>query len=227
MLSGAWEIASTTYYHFYCKVKVGISAQCFTHPASKSGKSYNGEQSDKVDSAPVMHTRVLLLPPEATRLTKSAFAALKKDHTQPSGASRAYHESQSRIYKLEAPLFVGVGEGTDNMDFLADLSALKVIDPEEVTRAKPSGSDPVPRSESLTIVAEAEAGRSSLCSLCLVQGSFENQEHAGGTLLFYSPCCAPTILLRTTISVPDHHGKGVAIATTELWFFLHTASLSP
>ena len=64
------------------------------------------------------------------------------------GASKAYHESQSRIYKLEAPLFVGVGEGTDNMDFLADLSALKVIEPEEVTKARPDISKPVPRSES-------------------------------------------------------------------------------
>ena len=35
---GAWEVASTTYYHFYCKVKVGISAQRFTHPTSKSGE---------------------------------------------------------------------------------------------------------------------------------------------------------------------------------------------
>ena len=35
---GAWEIASTTYNHFYCQVKVGISAQCFTQPTSKSGK---------------------------------------------------------------------------------------------------------------------------------------------------------------------------------------------
>ena len=64
------------------------------------------------------------------------------------GASKAHRESQSRIYKLEAPLFVGVGEGTDNMDFLADLSALKVIDPEEVTRARPLDNGPVPKSES-------------------------------------------------------------------------------
>ena len=76
---GRWDIASTSFYHFYCKVKVRISAQCFTQPASKSGKSYNGEQSDKVDSVPVVHSRVLLLSPEATRLTKPAFAALKKD----------------------------------------------------------------------------------------------------------------------------------------------------
>ena len=105
--------------HFYCQVKVGISAQCFTQPTSKSGKSYCGEQSDKVDSAQVVHTRIFLLPPEATRLTRSAFAALRKDPTQPTGESKAYPESQSRIYKMEAPMFVGVGEGTDNMDFLA------------------------------------------------------------------------------------------------------------
>ena len=34
------------------------------------------------------------------------------------------------------------------MDFLADLSALKVIDPEEVTRARPLDKGPVPKSES-------------------------------------------------------------------------------
>ena len=119
---------------FYCKVKLRISAQCFTQPVSKSGRSYNGEQSVKADSVPV--NRTFPLSPEATWLTKSAFAALKKDNTPPTGASKAYHESQSRIYKLEAPLFMGVGEGTDNMDFLADLSALKVIEPEEVARAK-------------------------------------------------------------------------------------------
>ena len=75
---GTWEIATSTCYHFYCKVKVGISAQCFTHPASKSGKSYNGEQSDKADSVPVIHTRVLRLSPEATRLTKSAFRGIEE-----------------------------------------------------------------------------------------------------------------------------------------------------
>ena len=134
---GTWEIASTTYNFFYCQVKITISAQCFTQTASKSGKSYCGEQSDKVDSAHVTHTRVFLLPPELTRLTSPTFITLRRDTSPPSGASKAYCESQSRIYKLEAPLFVGAGEGTDNLDFLADLSALKVIDPDEVTRARP------------------------------------------------------------------------------------------
>ena len=66
-----------------------------------------------------MRTRVLLMPPELTRLTQSAVIVLKRDTTPPTGAVKAYRESQSRIYKLEAPLFVGVGEGTDNLDFLA------------------------------------------------------------------------------------------------------------
>ena len=55
---GRWDIASTTYFHFYCKVKLTISAQCFTPPVSKSGRSYNGQLSDKVDSVPVVHTAV-------------------------------------------------------------------------------------------------------------------------------------------------------------------------
>ena len=43
---------------------------------------------------------------------------------------------------------MGVGEGTDNLDFLADLSALKVINPDEVSQAIPSGDQPVPKSNS-------------------------------------------------------------------------------
>ena len=93
---GRWDIASTTFFHFYCKVKLTISAQCFTPPVSKSGRSYNGQLSDKADSIPVVHTRTLLLSPEATWLTKSAFAALKKDTTQPTGASKAYRRVHSQ-----------------------------------------------------------------------------------------------------------------------------------
>ena len=63
------------------------------------------------------------------------------------GAAKAYRESQTS----QAPLFVGVGEGTDNLDFLADLSALKVITPEEVARATPVRNQPVPKSDSLLL----------------------------------------------------------------------------
>ena len=43
---------------------------------------------------------------------------------------------------------MGAGEGTDNLDFLADLSALKVIHPDEVNQAVPPGDQPVPKSNS-------------------------------------------------------------------------------
>ena len=43
---------------------------------------------------------------------------------------------------------MGVGEGIDNLDFLADLSALRVIDPDEVTQAVPPEDRPVPKSSS-------------------------------------------------------------------------------
>ena len=96
-VAGAWEIASTTYNYFYCQVKIRVSAQCFTSTASKSGKTHCGEQSDKTDSVPVMHTRVLLLPLELTKLTQPAAIRLKRDAAPPAGAVKACRESQSRI----------------------------------------------------------------------------------------------------------------------------------
>ena len=58
---GTCKIASTTYNHVDCQVKIDISAtQCFTQTASKFG-------SPTVENSPVsgqcanMHTRVLLL----------------------------------------------------------------------------------------------------------------------------------------------------------------------
>ena len=128
-----WEIATTTTSNFYCQVKVEVTTQCFTPTISKSGASHCAEKSDKVDSTKVKHTRTLLLPSHLTGLTTIAFRALKKDNSSARGAAKAYRESQSRIYKLEAPLYVGVGEGTDSLDFHADLSALKAILPDETT----------------------------------------------------------------------------------------------
>ena len=71
------------------------------------------------------------------------------DNAPATGAARAYHESQSRIFKTETQQFVGAGEGTDHLDFLADLSALKVIDPDTVSKAIPPGDAPVPKSPSV------------------------------------------------------------------------------
>ena len=96
----------------------------------------------------INQTRLLLLPPHLTLLTKEAFYHLKRDNMPATGAAKAYHESQSRIFKTEAPQFVGAGEGTDNLDFLPDLSAPKVINPDTILKEPPSEAGPVPESPS-------------------------------------------------------------------------------
>ena len=158
---GAWEIESTTHNYFYCQVKIVVSAHCFISTNSKTGKNHFSQQMEKEDSVATRHTRVLLLPPALTRLIQPAIILLKRDNAPPTGASRAHHESQTRIFKTEAPLFVGLGEGTDNLDFLADLSALKVIDPDEVWGQACA-------KERFTSSSDVEVRGSPTCTLCMV-----------------------------------------------------------
>ena len=111
-------------------------------------------------------------------------------------------ESQSRIYKLEAPLFVGVGEGTDNMDFLADLSALKVIDPDEGIRARPPRDRPAPKSESL-LLQKLKQGELpyAYCAWCeedlktrsMLEDHYYNIHH----VVLQPSCCAPPSVFQT------------------------------
>ena len=199
---GRWDIASTTFFHFYCKEKLRISAQCFTPPVSKSGRSYNRQLSDKVDSVPVVHTRTLLLSPEATWLAKSAFAALKKGHYTVYGCLKGIPWIAVKDFKLEAPLFVGVGEGTDNLDFLADLSALRVIEPEEVSKARPDSSKPVPRSESELLQklkqGEVPYAHCAWCEEALpTRSMLEQHYYAIHHVVLQPSCCAPPSVFQT------------------------------
>ena len=134
-----------------------------------------------------------------TGLANSAFIALKKESTPPTGSSRAHRESQSRIYKLEAPLFVGVGEGIDNLDFLADLSALKVIEPDEVARARPPKDKPVPKSES-PLLQKLKQGEIpyAYCAWCAealqTRSMLEEPAHH---VVLQTSCCAPPSVFQT------------------------------
>ena len=186
----SWSIQTTTLNNFYCQVKLEITTQCFTPTLSRSGASYCADKSDKNDSTQVRHLRTLLLPTHLTGLTMFQVWALKKDTSSARGTSRAYHESQSRIYKLEAPLYVGVGEGTDSLDFHADLSALKAIHPDEVARVQSKESQPVPRSDSPLLHKRCEA---SLTTRSKLEEHYYSEHH----VVLQPSCCAPPSVVQT------------------------------
>ena len=197
----AWEIATTTYKHLYGQVKLEIVTQCFTPALSKSGATYCAEKSDKVDSAQVKHTRTLLLPSHLTGLNYLAFHFLKKDTSATRGAAKAYRESQTRIYKLEAPMYLGVGEGIDSLDFHADLSALKAILPDETTE-RPSSSRPVPRSDS-PLLQKLKQGETTYaycawCSAALpTRHKLEEHYFSKHHVVLQPSCCAPPSVFQT------------------------------
>ena len=159
-----WEALSTTFLNFYCQVKIAITGCGFKSAISKTRKIHMGLKVNE-GSVLIEQTRVLLLPPGlSSMLTKEAFYRLRRDNAPVTGADKAYRESQSRIFKTEAPQFVGAGEGTDNFDLLADLSALKVIDPDSIAKASPLGDVPVPNSPSILLEQLMQA--SIPCSHC-------------------------------------------------------------
>ena len=97
---------------------------------------------------------------------------------------------------------MGVGEGTDNLDFLADLSALKVIEPEEVSKARPDISKPVPRSESELLQklkqGEVPYAHCAWCEEALPTRSMLEQHYYTSHHVVLQPsCCAPPSVFQT------------------------------
>ena len=216
----SWEIEATNYKHFYCQAKVVVVTQCFIPALSTSGATYCAEKADKEDSAQVRHTRTLLLPAHLTGLSTMAYYALKKDTSVIRGAAKAYHESQTRIYKIEAPMYVGVGEGIDSLDFHADLSALKAILPDE-SHERPLSSQPVPRSDS-PLLQKLKQGETTYayCAWCATalptRYKLEEHYYIAHHVVLQPSCCAPRSA--STICVPDYHGEGATVETKEFCF---------
>ena len=161
-----------------------------------------------------------------TGLTMVAFRALKKDHSSARGAAKAYRESQSRIYKLEATMYVGVGEGTDSLDFHADLSTLKAILPDETTD-RSSSSRPVPRSES-PLLQKLKQGETTYayCAWCPAalptRHKLEEHYFAAHQVVLQPSCCAPPSVFQTIM------GKELQLRQGNFASFLITKlSLSP
>ena len=129
-------------------------------------------------------------------------ASSQKRQTVWPGATKPHRESQTRIFNLDAPLFVGVGEDTDNLHFLADLSALKGITMEEVARAIPPEERPVPRSDSLLLhhlkTTNLQYAHCVWCSAALktrkmLEEHYYNIHH----VVLQPSCCAPPSVFQT------------------------------
>ena len=189
---------------------------------SKSGASYCAEKSDKEDSAQVRHNRTLLLPAHLSGLSQLAFYALKKDTSATRGAAKAYRESQSRIYQLEAPMYLGVGEGIDSLDFHADLSALKAILPDE-THERPLSSQPVPRRYS-PLLQKLKQGETTYayCAWCTAALStrhkLEEHYYNAHHVVLQPSCCAPPSVFQTIMGkeLQLRQGNFASFAITKL-----------
>ena len=90
---------------------------------------------------------------------------------------------------------MGVGEGTDNLDFLADLSALKVIDPDVVSQAIPPGDQPVPKSNSRLLEKLKHEGlpyaHCAWCTETPTRSMLEEHYYEIHHVVLQPSCCAP------------------------------------
>ena len=71
------------------------------------------------------------MPQWALEFTHYGYHSLRMNNIlRPTVAHNAYRQSQALIENTEARHFVGAGEGMDSQNFLADLQALEMIDPD-------------------------------------------------------------------------------------------------
>ena len=94
------------------------------------------------------------------------------------------------------------------MDFLADVSALKVIDPDEVAQAVPPEDRPVPKSDSsLLQKLKYEDLPYAHCAWCTETPKTSMLEEQIHHVMLQPSCCAPPSVFQTIM------GKGTTIAT--------------
>ena len=101
---------------------------------------------------------------------------------------------------------MGAGEGTDNLDFLADLSALKVIDPDSVSQAILPGDKPVPKSTSVLLEQlKQESVPYCHCAWCKetpkTRGMLEEHYYDIHHVVLQPSCCAPPSAFQTIMGM--------------------------
>ena len=101
---------------------------------------------------------------------------------------------------------MGAGQGTDNQDFLADLSALEVINPDAVAREESqSDTGPIPESPS-PLLTQWTGGRIPYahCAWCAEEVktmSLENHYYTTHQVVLQPSCCSPPYVFPTTMGM--------------------------
>ena len=223
-----WEVRSTTfagyyyyYYYYYYQVKIVVNGCGFKAALSKSKKTYNGLQPD-TNSHVVNKTRTLLLPADFVPISPAAYYVMNKQNMPPKGAVKAYRRSQSLIFNSEAPQFVGAGEGTDNLDFMADLSTLEVIDPDTKESQESPQSEEGPIPAVWTPLLNLLIGKHipyAHCAWCTESsqtlsqlGSHYLSEHR---VVLQPSCCSPPSVFQTIM------GMELQLRQSNIRFILH------
>ena len=202
-----WQVDTTAYaFGSHYQVKITVTGCGLKKALSKSKRTYLGLQPNE-GSHVVNQTRILLLHQETVKLSTKAYYHLKKQNLQPSGAAKAYRKSQSSIFSTQAPQFVGAGEGTNNLDFMADLSALEVINPDAVEEDETrQDTGPIPESPSeLLSLLTRETIPYAHCAWCTEQcrtmSQLESHYFACHPGVLQPSCCSPPSVFQTIMGM--------------------------
>ena len=202
-VKGTWQVDATTFpYGYFYQVKITVNGCGFKAALSRSKKTLLGLQANP-SSHVIKQTRILMLPKSAVRITPKAYYHLKKQNTQPSGAAKAYRKSRSLIFNTEAPQFMGAGEGTDNLDFIADFSTLEVINPDAVEKEETHQEmGPIPESSAVLLsLLNGEHIPYAHCAWCTesfkTMSQLENHYLSNHRVVLQPSCCSPPSVFQT------------------------------
>ena len=189
------------------RILVTFKGCSFQTTLSNSKTTYGGLRKNKEINV----KRILVIPSWA--ISVSRYGGHHTTALRATGASAAYRKSQAMVDSSEAPQFVGSGDGTDNLDYLADLQTLEVIDPERNMTRPPDTSDEleanVPMFDGLGEQWES-FGFCAWCDQKFSSHHFIEQHHKTihAVVLQFSGSSPPSVFQRVRIRQRREHRSG-------------------
>ena len=157
---------------------------------------------------------------------KGLLSSEEAEHAALLGQLRLiYRKSQSLIFNTDAPQFVGAGKGTDNLEFMAGLSTLEVINPDAVEKDKHQQEmGPIPESPAVLLnLLNGEHIPYAHYAWCTEYIKTMSQLKKIITFPITGWCCNHHVL--ATVSLSDNHGNGIAAQAVQLRIILQRPSV--